>query len=487
MGERQSFGVALPQGQSGSSYLHQVLARAVEAYPEALAQAHFPHDFESFKAGYGTALARFELCRAASEQRSEIARFVVTDTQKGLRYVDEEGERDLGERMGESVAPLPLETVPLPATPGWRPGVRFRGRLYDGPQVAQLVDEWHERHFMTQAAAQALRRVLERSRREGGLSMRGERVVVLGAAAELAPTVALLKAGADVLWIDVRDPRAEMLVDRQLAGQLHFVRGGADLLAQPRAIAATISEFAGEAGAHVWMYAYAGGASQEWRLTSSMNAIVRSLPTEQVRSVATLISPTTPGVVSAEDQHEAQRRLESAAGWKRALARAGRLVPGQLGDNGVRVSHSIVPTQGVSYQAAQYVGKMLAAETYAVFGHRLDTVRSEGLLTSANVAPITATRSLSHPVFEAAFLGAPMFDIAISEPPTTRVLSGLLTLHDMLYPPPATSETERSRSLFSKQIHGGVYAQPYALQGCITVAALRGLGKRPRLVAGLLR
>ena len=56
------------------------------------------------------------------------------------------------------------------------------------------------------------------------------------------------------------------------------------------------------------MYAYAGGAAQEWRLTASMNAIVRALPKEAVRSVVMLISPTTPGTVSAADAATAEKR-----------------------------------------------------------------------------------------------------------------------------------------------------------------------------------
>jgi hypothetical protein len=110
------------------------------------------------------------------------------------------------------------------------------------------------------------------------------------------------------------------------------------------------------------------------------------------------------------------------------------------------------------------------------------------------VAPITATRSLTHPVFEAAFLGASLFDIWVASPATTRSLGTLLAVHDILCPeaPGAAgrlyeSPAERGRAALSQQVHGGVFAQPYALDGAITVAAVQGLARRPKLALGLLR
>jgi hypothetical protein len=259
------------------------------------------------------------------------------------------------------------------------------------------------------------------------------------------------------------------------------------------------------------MYAYAGGESQEWRLTASMNAIARRLPRELVASTVMLISPTTPASVSPEDRAEAQRKKAAAPPWMSALHGARRLRDGFEQNGSTHVARAIVKTQGVSYQAAQYLGKMLAAEAYSVFGNQLDEHTRTPLTVSANVAPITATRSLSHPVFEAAFLGAPAFHILIAKSEASRELAGLLTLHDLLNPAapgaaasfgsraePRASTAQgggagpveaaaRARGVLTQQIHGGIYSQPYALDGCISVAALRGLTKKPRLALGLFR
>jgi hypothetical protein len=209
--------------------------------------------------------------------------------------------------------------------------------------------------------------------------------------------------------------------------------------------------------------------------------------------MALLISPTTPAVVTPEDKAVSSRRLRDAALWKRALARAGALKQGQHTVDDVTVTSAIVPIQGASYQAAQYVGKMLAAETHALHGTTLGDA-SDPLTVSANVAPITATRSLSHPVFEAAFLGAPMWGVFIAEPKTTRELNGLLAIADVTDPeaPASSSRTyatpgERARAVFLSQVHGGVFAQPYGMDGEIRVAAVNGLTKRPALLARLLR
>jgi hypothetical protein len=205
-----------------------------------------------------------------------------------------------------------------------------------------------------------------------------------------------------------------------------------------------------------------------------------------------LISPTTVCVASKEDVSVARERLASAPGWKRTLYRTGQLSDGFAVAGDKHVARAVVSTQGVSYQAAQYLGKLLAAEAYAVYGNRMqDPARP--LAVSANVAPITATRSLAQPVFEAAFLGAGLFDISIFEPLSTRALMGLMLLHDVLNPEApggtraaarASTQTHAARVL-SQQVHGGVYAQPYALEGCITVAALRGLAQKPGLALRL--
>ena len=101
------------------------------------------------------------------------------------------------------------------------------------------------------------------------------------------------------------------------------------------------------------------------------------------------------------------------------------------------------------------------------------------------------TRSLAHPLFQAAFIGAPHFGVRIFDPATTRALSGLLILHDLLNPsaPGAagvqpSDVRQKASALLSQQVHGGIYSLPYVLEHAIRIAALIGMGRKPSLLLG---
>lgn len=495
-------GVELPEGASGSSFLHELLLGAVDAFPDVFGDVAFPRSAGVFKATFGDVLVRFEAARAASPRRVEIARSIRTAAAGRLRFVDEAGARPFAEVLAstERADPLPVTTWKTGGPGVLTPSVRARPSAvriptpitYTGDALIAWLAEARRQRVLTGAVQDALTRLVTRATRDGGLSLRGQKFALLGAGAELAPTELLLAAGAEVLWIDLRPPPDLWRSATHLGGTLVVPTEPANLLASPDRIAATLRAFAGDDAIHVGMYAYAGGESQEFRLTASMNGIVRALPRASVRSVSLLISPTTPMVVDAEDAAESARRLASAPLWQRALARAGVLRQGQVRVGDAVVAASIVPIQGASYQAAQYVGKTLAAETYAHHGTVLGD-DADPLTVSANVAPITATRSLAHPVFEAGFLGAPAWNIFISEAETTRELNGLLAIHDVTDPeaPGASTRTyasaaARAHAISREQVHGGVYALPYGLDGGIRTAAVIGIGKKPSLIRGLV-
>ncbi len=482
-------GVNLARGRRASELLFDVLNRARERHPHAFEGLRWPSGHSAFKRDYASPLIAFERRRLASPDRAEIARTIVEATDESMVYADDAGEAPLRAYMERPADPLPTKTVRLTRSAGLVPEVTFRGRHYQGAALGELADQWLERRWMTESAHRGVRWTLGEAlkSKDGRASFAGHKCVSLGAGAELSPTRAMLRAGADVLFVDARDPSEELLSDPRVSGTLTYVPGGANLLEQPREIAATIAAFAGDQPVHVGMYAYAGGAGQEWRLTVAMNAILRALPAGLVRSVVMLISPTTPGRVSAEDAAAAAERGRRWALRPLGLGRSPAAF-GQSGELPHRVAHAIVGLQGASYQAAQYIGKMMAAEVYAIYGWG----GGGDLLVSAPVAPITATRSLKHPLFEAGFVGAGMFDILISEPQATRVMCALLAFHDLLSPDAPSRAThlppaERVAAIVGEQIHGGVYAQPYSLEREITVAALAGLAKSPKLIPPAVR
>jgi hypothetical protein len=338
---------------------------------------------------------------------------------------------------------------------------------------------------MTHAAHAALTSMIARITEAGGkLDLRGQRFVLLGAGAELAPTRMLLRAGASVLWVDLADPARALAGEEGLSGTLYRSPQASNLLEQPREVASAIEQFAAEGPVHIGMFAYAGGASQEWRLAAAMNAITASLDPALVRSVALLVSPTTPSVLTPETLASAEARLASAPRLQRTLAALGVLQrPGSYAHEGQHVALATVALQGLSYQAAQYISKIAAAESYAVFGTRLHDDIERPVAVSANVAGITRTRSLSHPLFEAAFAGAHHFGVRIFDAATTRALSGLLMLHDVLQPASTSVlPNQRVAALHTRQIHGGIYGLPYVLENVIRSAAVLGLARHPTLL-----
>lgn len=489
-------GVHLPPGHSGSSFLYALLREAVESRPEVFRDAGFPGSAKEFKRGLGEALVRFEAARATSAARTEIARDLVRRAHEETRFAEPgapEGESGaLADALKAPAEPLKLDTVPGAGGPGRLvPRVPYAGEIRRGAALGALVEEMLERSALTRAAARSLHDLRERADAAGGaLDLSGRKVAVLGAGAELSPVPLLLEAGATVLWIDVRPPPAPLAEAGRHPGTLVHPPGGADLLGHPREVAATLAAFADGDPIDVGLFAYAAGDGQEWRLCQAMDAVVRSLDPGTVRSVGLLVSPTSPGALEAEDAEVAQRRLEAPPLWHRPLRAAGALPDGPLERDGRHFARAVVSLQGASYQAAQYVAKILAAETYALHGLLAGAAERRPVRVSANVAGITTTRSMRHPLFLAAFDGAPAFGVETYAPETTRWLSGLLLLQDWLEPERPDDEgssAERARALRARQVHGGLYALPYALEPAIRVAAVLGLARRPGHLAGLVR
>lgn len=497
-------GVVLAPGTSGSTVFLEALAEAARRHPVALAGVRLPSDRGAFKHSFPEVLVRFEAHRAASSERVAIARTLVSALHHKVGFADDRGHVTLSEHLACPRDGVRLDVVGGRGAPSWSPEIPWRKDTYSGAAaLRELAGKQRAEHLVTPEAERALLWVADRVERgDGKLDLRGQRFALLGAGAELAPTEMLLHAGADVLWID-RAVVPERLRHGDFAGRL-FVPSGAggshhpgegqsiDLLADPGRARAAILAFwqAGdETPLHLGLYAYAPGKGRELRLAAVMDAIAKSLPNEVVASVAVLVSPTTPGEVHPVDRAAAEARRANAQVWKKALERAGLLQGNPhetFGD--VTVSRTVVSLQGPAYQAAQYLAKMMSAEAMLV-----DGIGGEAVTVSANVAGITATRSLLHPLFQAGFLGAPRFKIEIYDPATTRALAGLLVVHDVANPLAAGAAEHdgapdhvRARRLTAQAFHGGCRSLGWVLEPTIRVGALIGLGKKPSLMAGLI-
>ena len=462
-------GVQLPADTTASGLLHSLLQKACEHFDD-LRDVKMPESSKGFRTAFAEVVPAFEAARIASKNRSAIARRIALEASSSLVFRDNNGEdQKLAEYLAsDGATPLATTVVEGRSTDGFSLSVPCDGEVHRGPAVAALIDRLEREHAVTPAAAKALRWTAERD-----VDLSGRKIVLMGAGAELAPTPLLLAAGADVLWIDITEPGYD---GKTFRGTLRYVEGGADLLTQPKEILATIRDFAGDDTISIGMFAYAAGQGREWRLEAAMNAIANALPRGSVDAVGLYISPTSAAAVEPDVAQANEHRKSSAPMWQKMLDKTGALGPAYAEARGKNVSRAIVPLQGASYQAAQYIAKALAAEAFAT-SRRIGTV-------SANVAGITNTRSMSLPVFQAGFVGAKLFGIRIFDPETTRWLSGMLLMHDWLN---SEAKFEDPRALFERQIHGGVYTSGYQLIDVIKFAAIYGFARKPSLLAAMAR
>jgi len=451
----------------------------VGAFPDAFTGAALPADPQHFRRSYPAVLPSFEAARLASPQRTDIARVLSAALQRCLLWEGPDGRGPLADALEVPADPLPLRSREPTGEAGWVPQLVYRGERWPAEELAALGDRLAARHVITPAAAEALAWLAGNHCQDGALRLCGRKIVVLGANAEMAPTRAWLAAGADVLWLDVVPPPEDWLNGSPLAGRLSWPEGGTDLLSAPQAILATIAAFADGRPVDLGLYAYAPGQARELRLTGTMNAIVDALPPELVATVTVLVSPTTPTALTAADRSIVAERLARRPGWESALAALGLLGRGggyaQVGEHAA--TRTVVAIQGASYQAAQYLGKIMAAECWASYGAP-DGATARPLRVSANSAAITRTRSLNHPVFAAAFAGAGAFGVETFTPRQSRAVNGLLAVRDWLHPQASLPGVVR--------VHGGLHTLPYPLESALRVAAVFGFARSPRLLRGLV-
>lgn len=476
MTESGSGGKVTLAQRSASVVFHSVLKEVADRLPDTFRALGFPESPDDFRKHYAEILPGFEAARVAGPQRAEAAQLAVGLLKDQVVYSDETGrELPLAELLLPSCRPLPLQTHSFGAAAGWTPVLTYRGERWQSDRLSALGADLAARGMITRPAGDALTWMAQKGLREGAVSLVGRKIAVLGAGAEMAPTRFWLQAGADVLWLDVAPPPQDWYQASDLSGRLYWPDSGVDLLARPQEVLATLIAFAQDDPIDLGLYAYAPGQARELLLSAVMNGIVDAMPPGCLGSVALLVSPTTPAALSSGDLAAMSARRSNRPGWESALAHLGLLGGAGVACAGsATVSRSVVAIQGASYQAAQYLGKVLAAEAWTTADESTESFR-----VSANTAAITRTRSLDHPVFTAAFGGAAAFRAETFAPRLSRRLNGLLTACDWLRPERPVPGMVR--------VHGGIHTLPYPLDAALRIAALIGFARSPRLLRGLFR
>jgi hypothetical protein len=378
---------------------------------------------------------------------------------EALESIEPAGELGSGQIHGTA---QPVSTLRVP----------YRGRELHGAGLAEQLERWVQDGTVEPSFADAVRAVQENPE---WLALRGRKIALVGAGAEIGPLHPLCSWGAQVIALDL--PRASVWerigeTARAGAGTVHMAFAaegsqGVDLLRTLPETRTWLDRVAGEDDLVLGMYAYADGG-EHVRVSGAFDALATdALERRPTTALAFLATPTDAFLVAEEAVASARaayaaRRLSRLAQAPAQLLSGGRLFAPAYAD-GAPVADALVKQQGPNYAIAKRLQRWRGVLANAL-GHQV----------SMNVAPATWTRSVTkNRVLAAAYAGAHRFGVEIFEPRTTRALMAALLVHDLHQPPAPSGEPER---LFSNAAaHGGLWRTAYEPRSALGIAALAGL------------
>ena len=376
-------------------------------------------------------------------------------------------------------ADRPLETVEIVGSgkPERELLLPYRGEMLHGDALLRRLDAWVAGGTIEPSCAEAVREVAANPE---WLDLSDQRLVALGAAAEMGPLPAVLGWGGTVVGVDL--PRPELwgrLTAVAEAGGGRLIAPvsaqglGADLLSDLAAVAEWLLGMEGPV--IVGNYVYAPGAAYV-RLSAAVDALILRLGEHRDDvALAVLATPTDVFAVPPEAVAQAADRFHRRARRARIVAAfsAGRLLGPNYPDadpDRPGISDSLVRQQGPNYALAKRIHRW-----------RASLARRDGVVSFA-VAPPTRTRSvLSNRLLAAAYAGAHLFDVEVFAPPTANRLMAALLVHQIRRPRPAASAAWRDEAVAA--VHGGLWRTAYQPRSALGLAAVRGLVSARRRAA----
>jgi hypothetical protein len=343
----------------------------------------------------------------------------------------------------------------------------FRGELLSGAGLHRRLDAWVAAGVIEASCGDAVREV---AANPGWLDLSDQRMVVLGAGAEMGPLPALLGWGGTVIGIDLPQPalweRVTTLAERS-AGRLIAPADpsgtGADLLTELPAVAEWLLGIEGRLV--LGNYVYAPGATYV-RLSAAVDALAVHIRQRRAdTALAFLATPTdtfaVPGdaVAQSNERYRDRSRRARLAG---ALSGGRLLRPNYPEGADPGINDSLVAQQGPNYALAKRIQRW-----------RASLARRDGVVSFA-VAPPTRTKSvLSSRLLAAAYAGAHLFDVEVFAPATANKLMAALLVHQLRRPRPAASQPWTDEAVAA--VHGGLWRTPYHPRSALGLAAVRGL------------
>lgn len=357
----------------------------------------------------------------------------------------------------------PFETVTVEGSgsPAKEVELPYGGELLRGAALARRLDAWVTAGVVEQSCADAVREVADNP---DWLDLSDQRLVVLGAAAEMGPLPAVLSWGGTVVAIDlpaVWDRIAQVPSAGRIVAPVRPGRApGADLLSELGAVAQWLDALDGRL--ILGNYVYAPGAAYA-RLSVAVDALAAHLRgRHDDLALAFLATPTDVYAVPPEAVAQATTRFEGRsrlARTTRALSGGRLLQPNYRGD---AINDSLVPQQGPNYALAKRIQRW-----------RATLARRDGVVSFA-VAPPARTRSvINNRLLAAAYAGAHLFDVEVFDPATANRLMALLLVHQIRKPRPAATYAWQDETVAAA--HGGLWRTAYHPRTALGLAAVRGL------------
>ncbi len=378
--------------------------------------------------------------------------------------IAEAGLRSVRTRMPVEIAEpaQPFETVTVEGSAKRETEVvlPYRGELLRGAELARRLDAWVAAGVVEQSCADSVREVIDNP---DWLDLSDQRLVVLGAGAEMGPLPAVLGWGGTVMAVDL--PKVWSRVSSfESAGRLiaPVAPGrdpGADLLTELGAVAHWLDGLDGRL--ILGNYVYAPGAAYA-KLSVAVDALATYLRGRRDDvALAFLATPTDVFAVPPAAVAQSSARFEARSRRARMTAAlsGGRLL--QPNYRGEAVNDSLVPQQGPNYALAKRIQRW-----------RASVARRDGVVSFA-VAPPAYTRSVtSNRLLKAAYAGAHLFDVEIFEPATANRLMALLLVHQIRRPRPAAARAWEDEAIGA--VHGGLWRTAYRPRTALGLAAVRG-------------
>lgn len=413
------------------------------------------------------------------------------DTAKKSFHFHRAGQQTSLEQAMADVKEQPFENFVLKGTgsPTIEPWyIPFKGQKLQGEALLKQIDRWEQQQIIEPSHAKALR-LLQAHPEWFDLSSRT--MVLFGAASEAGPLSWLAKWRANIVAIDLPNPKIWQKITNTIqqgnatliAPQITLQNGekqlGANLLTQTPEIANWLNTF--EQCLDLAGIAYLDG-EKHVRVSIAMISIMEQVSRQKAdSSIMFMLTPTDiyaipESVVASIQQKIKQRPLVEKLLTKSihniSLSHFFKSNIEQLieSDNGQKygISDCMVIEQGPNYALAKRLQQWFAIYT-----------RARGQKTVINIAPSTTTHSVvKNPILKAAFSGADLFKVETFIPETTNAIMAALWVHDLNNPESATNPErplEHPLELIMENAnHGGLWHVPYLARTALPFAAAYG-------------